>query len=281
MKLNDIINKTVAKLAPHYGDGEAKWLTRTIIEHIKGWNQVDILMNGDKELSEFIIGKIDDVVTRLLNDEPVQYIFGNTYWYGMTLKVSPDVLIPRPETSELVDMIVKDNNASDLKVIDVCTGSGCIAVALARNLPFASVTGIDISSKALAIAKENAEIQKAKIKLLQQDILDETYSLPSGLDIIVSNPPYIAENEKKSMDANVIDHEPSIALFVPDDDPLKFYKRISDLSMASLNDNGKLYYEINPFYATDLTEMMSHQGWTDIQLFKDIHGKNRFLRAIK
>lgn len=166
-------------------------------------------------------------------------------------------------------------------MIDVCTGSGCIAVALARNLPFASVTGIDISSKALAIAKENAEIQKAKVKLLQQDILDETYSLPSGLDIIVSNPPYIAENEKRSMDANVIDHEPSIALFVPDDDPLKFYKRISDLSMASLNDNGKLYYEINPLYATDLTEMMSHQGWTDIQLFKDIHGKNRFLRAIK
>lgn len=276
-QLSDIACK---KLTPIYGDSEARWLFRTIMEHLKGWNQVELALRADKEVSDFIVGRVDEAVGRLLEGEPVQYIYGDTYWYGMTLKVSPAVLIPRPETEELVDIIVKNNPKSDLKVLDICTGSGCIAVALARSLTFPEVSGIDISDDALAIARANADALKVKVNFSKSDAL----SLPeieNTFDIIVSNPPYVLESEKSGMDKNVLDHEPHIALFVPDNDGLKFYKAIALYAKRALTDKGRLYFEINPLTAGQLKSWMEGEGWNDVELLTDMYGKTRFMIAEK
>lgn len=276
-QLSDIACK---KLSPIYGDSEARWLFRTIMEHLKGWNQVELALRADKEVSDFIVGRVDEAVGRLLEGEPVQYIYGDTYWYGMTLKVSPAVLIPRPETEELVDIIVKNNPKSDLKVLDICTGSGCIAVALARSLNFPEVSGIDISDDALAIASANADALKVKVNFSKADAL----SLPeieNTFDIIVSNPPYVLESEKSGMDKNVLDHEPHIALFVPDNDGLKFYKAIALYAKRALTDKGRLYFEINPLTAGQLKSWMEGEGWNDVELLTDMYGKTRFMIAEK
>lgn len=276
-QLSDIACK---KLSPIYGDSEARWLFRTIMEHLKGWNQVELALRADKDVSDFIVGRVDEAVGRLLEGEPVQYIYGDTYWYGMTLKVSPAVLIPRPETEELVDIIVKNNPKSDLKVLDICTGSGCIAVALARSLTFPEVSGIDISDDALAIARANADALKVKVNFSKADAL----SLPeieNTFDIIVSNPPYVLESEKSGMDKNVLDHEPHIALFVPDNDGLKFYKAIALYAKRALTDKGRLYFEINPLTAGQLKSWMEGEGWNDVELITDMYGKTRFMIAEK
>ncbi len=280
MKLKDLLYKAQSDLTPRYGEGEAKWMVRTIIEHIKGWNQVEVLLRRDEEVSDFIVGKVEGVVGKLLDNEPLQYILGDTYWYGMTLKVSPAVLIPRPETEELVDMIVKDNKSSDLKVMDICTGSGCIAIALAKNLAFSTVNAIDISDDALSVAQENAVEQKVSVNFHKADAL-KLESESGKYDIIVSNPPYVLEKEKAVMDANVLNYEPHLALFVPDNEPLKFYKPISEYAFESLKENGKLYLEINPLAVDELLELLKSQNWNEVDVYPDIYKKNRFIKAIK
>lgn len=278
--LRQLLNNSRERLTPIYGAGETEWLLRTVMEHVKGWDRVELVLRADKEVSDFTIGRVNEAVDRLVAGEPVQYIYGDTYWYGMQLKVTPDVLIPRPETEELVDLIVKDNPQSDLHVLDVCTGSGCIAVALAKTLKFPEVSAIDISDAALKIASENASIQKVKIDLRKEDAL-ALPDLKDEYDIIVSNPPYVMESEKKGMDKNVLDHEPHIALFVPDSDPLKFYTAIADFAMNALKDNGRLYFELNPLTADTLADNMRKQGWNDVQLLPDMHSRIRFLTARK
>lgn len=280
MKLKDLVDRSIAKLVPHYGEGEAKWMVRIIFEHLKRWSAVDLVLKADSDVSDFIEGKVNDIIDRLINDEPIQYILGDTYWYGMTLKVTPDVLIPRQETEELVDIIVKENSSTDLNVMDLCTGSGCIAIALAKNLNFAIVSAIDISDKALQIAAENAKSNKAKVDFTKADVLKLTPD-EDKFDIIVSNPPYVMESEKKDMDANVLNYEPHIALFVSDDDPLKFYNAISKFSLSSLKSNGRLYLEINPLTADKLKSRLEGDGWSEVEFYRDIHKKNRFIRAIK
>ena len=278
--LRQLLNNSRERLTPIYGAGETDWLLRTVMEHVKGWDRVELVLRADKEVSDFTIGRVNEAVDRLVAGEPVQYIYGDTYWYGMQLKVTPDVLIPRPETEELVDLIVKDNPQSDLHVLDVCTGSGCIAVALAKTLKFPEVSAIDISDAALKIASENASIQKVKIDIRKADAL-ALPDLKDEYDIIVSNPPYVMESEKKGMDKNVLDHEPHIALFVPDSDPLKFYTAIADFAMNALKDNGRLYFELNPLTADTLADNMRKQGWNDVQLLPDMHSRIRFLTARK
>lgn len=278
--LRQLSDSVRSRLSPMYGDGEARWLFRIIMEHVKGWDQTELAVRSDKEVTDFTISRVDEAVTRLLDGEPIQYIFGDTYWYGMTLKVTPDVLIPRSETEELVDLIVRQNSGEDLRVLDVCTGSGCIAVALAKTLKFPTVTAIDISDAALAVARENATAQKVKVDFRKDDALtlrmpDETF------DIIVSNPPYVMESEKGGMDRNVLEHEPGLALFVSDDDPLKFYKAIARMAGTALADNGTLYFELNPLTADELKEWMTAEGWSDVQLLPDIHSKIRFMIAKK
>lgn len=267
-------------LTPRFGHGETEAMIRLIFFHLKGWNQVDLIINENKPLSAFMVERIREIVRRLLNNEPIQYIVGQAYFYGMEFKVGEGVLVPRPETEELIDMVVKANKIQDLRVLEVGTGSGCMAIALSRNLPFPKITAIDISPKALEYAHENATSLKANINFVQADVF-EYDPAPDSFDLIVSNPPYIAESEASKMEANVLDHEPHQALFVPDTDPLRFYRRIAEIGCKSLVKGGRIYFEINPLYADDLLSLMTELGYTDIDILLDIHGKKRFLSAKK
>lgn len=265
-------------LSPKYGEREASAMARSILMNLKGWNLTTLIANEDRPASEFIRERASEIFDQLMNDVPLQYALGETTFYGLKISVKPGVLIPRPETEELVDLIVKENPGSDLSVLDLCTGSGAIALALARNLPFSKVEAVDISPRAIAIASDNASALKTRINILQADVF--TLSLPdAAFDIIVSNPPYIAESEKKDMERNVLDYEPHQALFVSDEDPLVFYRRISRLARTSLKSGGHLYFEINPIYASSLREMLEDYGFTDIRIIKDVHGKDRFAVA--
>lgn len=281
MVLDELRRATVKRLEEVYPRGEALWLWREMLMRIKGWGQVELAIKAGDEVSEYLQRKVEEVTERLLRKEPVQYIFGMAEFYGLQLKVTPDVLIPRPETAEMVDMIVKwADGRTDLRVLDLCTGSGCIAVALARNLKFAQIAAIDLSSKALAVAAENVKALKVKVNLKLGDALQLKDETSPKYDIIVSNPPYIAESERASMDSNVVDHEPQMALFVPDSDPLRFYHAIARYAMTALVSGGVLYFEINPLYAIRLREELQQQGWDDAVVEADMQGLNRFIHCV-
>lgn len=283
--LFEVSKEITATLTPMYGAGEARAMTRIIFEHLKGWTPVDMAVRASEPVSGFIQNKIKDVISRLLKNEPIQYIFGVADFYGMKFKVTADTLVPRPETAELVDMIVGENQAKDLRVLDLGTGTGCIAIALARNLPFASVTAADISDKALAVARENARALNTGVTFIHADILSlpsDPDALPGApFDIIVSNPPYVADSEKKDMEPNVLVYEPAGALFVPDSDPLKFYRAILRYADKALAPDGKIYFEINPLFASDMETLCRKEGFPDIALTRDSFGKVRFLRAMR
>lgn len=281
MVLDELRRATVKRLGEVYPRGEALWLWREMLMRIKGWGQVELAIKAGDEVSEYLQRKVEEVTERLLRKEPVQYIFGMAEFYGLQLKVTPDVLIPRPETAEMVDMIVKwADGRTDLRVLDLCTGSGCIAVALARNLKFAQIAAIDLSSKALAVAAENVKALKVKVNLKLGDALQLKDETSPKYDIIVSNPPYIAESERASMDSNVVDYEPQMALFVPDSDPLRFYHAIARYAMTALVSGGVLYFEINPLYAIRLREELQQQGWDDVVIEADMQGLNRFIHCV-
>lgn len=276
--MRDTLRKLREILRPLYGNGETEAIIRIMFHYLKGWNTVDIIMHEDASLSPFIKSEIDAILKRLVKHEPIQYITGEARFHGMEMKVTPDVLIPRPETDELVDIIVSDaGETEDLRVLDIGTGSGCIAIALARSLRFPTVTAVDISDAALAVARENASNLKANISFIKEDILTDS---PEGIfDIIVSNPPYIDESEKSGMEPNVLDYEPKIALFVPDNNPLLFYKRIAEIAVRKLSPAGKLYFEINPRHADELSRYLTDCGFDDVQVIRDSFGKLRFIRA--
>ena len=242
----------------------------------------------------------EPIIARLLNFEPIQYIFGHTLWCGLDLLVTPATLIPRPETAELVERISNfkfqiSNFKSPFKVLDVGTGSGCIAIALKKAHPEWQVTGIDISPEAIDVARENARRNKVDVRFEVADIFDSNEENPkfevlnSKYDIVVSNPPYICEKEKKEMRANVLNFEPSSALFVPDDDPLKFYRRIAELQARQIQNSKQgevqtsnprfLFFEINEAYGPQLSAMLGGLGYTDIQIHKDIYDKPRIIEA--
>ncbi|MCM1520674.1 MAG: peptide chain release factor N(5)-glutamine methyltransferase [Lachnoclostridium sp.] len=280
MTLKETIDNAVKRLTPEYGKGEAQAMLRIIIGYLKGYSPVDIVLNGDKETSDYINNKVDDIVARLLRHEPLQYILGQVDWHGMVLKVTPAVLIPRQETSELVDIITDvEGSREDLRVLDLCTGSGCIAIALARNLKFSQVTGVDISEDALAVANENAATLKTKVKFEQEDITKPHEFGP--MDIVVSNPPYVLESEKATMSKNVLDYEPEIALFVPDDDPLEYYKAVERIASHCLVAGGRLYLEINPLTAENLSKYLGEKEWQEVSVLPDVHGRKRFISARK
>ncbi len=279
MTLQESVKNTVELLAPRYGRGEARAMTEMMWEHLKGYKAVDLVLKADTEVSDFISGKVSAIVDRLLAGEPLQYILGEAWWHGLRIKVTPDVLIPRPETSELVDLIAdRYKSISDLEVLDLCTGSGCIAVALAAELPFSAVTGVDISSRALDVARENGKSQKVRVRWIEADVM--SLDLKGEYDIIVSNPPYVLESEKETIDPTVKDHEPGIALWVPDSDPLRFYHAIINVAPRLLKPgSGRIYFEINPLEASALCDDMRAAGWRDVTVVKDTHGKDRFLIA--
>lgn len=277
--LADIRTSLRQGLTPKYGDREATAMARAIIMNLKGWNLTQLVANEDREASDFIMGRSQEIFSQLMNDMPLQYALGESEFYGLKLKVKPGVLIPRPETEELVDLIVKENKRSDLEVLDLCTGSGAIAIALARNLPFSKVEAIDISPNAVVIAQENAAELKVNVKIRKGDVF--ALSIPSNsFDIIVSNPPYVLESEKSEMEPNVLNFEPHEALFVSDSNPLPFYSRIAEIAAEALVPNGKLYFEINPILASQIKDLLSTAGFRDIRIIRDVHGKDRFAAAL-
>lgn len=263
-------------LIPKYGKGETEAIIRIIFHYLKGWNLTDILIHQEDELSVYMKQEIKKILERLLNDEPIQYITGEARFHGRNLKIAPGVLIPRQETEELVDIIIDENrHRTDLKVLDICTGSGCIAVSLALNLPFSKVTAIDFSDEAIEIAKANAKDAKVKIELIKEDVFE--WAPTNIFDIIVSNPPYVLDREAIGMEKNVLNYEPHEAIFVRDDNPLVFYKRISEIALKCLSNDGKLYLEINPLTADELSIFLKKSGFVDISIIKDSFGKDRFI----
>lgn len=281
MTAAELFRKLRDDLTPDYGQGEAAALVRIMFEHLNGWSRVDLALKANQEVSDFKTGKFLEMESRLLAGEPIQYITGEADFYGIRFHVTPDVLIPRPETAELVDLIVDQCGGSDdLRVLDVGTGSGCIAIALSRNLPFAQVTGIDISPAAIEVARQNAADLKAPVSFKVSDIFSYTPE-PESLDIVVSNPPYITDSERTGMERNVLDHEPHSALFVPDNDPLLFYRRIADVAMHGLASGGRLYFETNRMYTELTAQMLSAGGWADVRTCRDSFGNMRFVSAVK
>ena len=272
-------------LTPLYDAGEAQAIVRTVLDVEYGMTLTDIICGKVNELSSDEERNLEEIITRLQNGEPVQYVLGKADFAGRTFHVEPGVLIPRPETAELCQWI--EEEVSSLKadekkqILDICTGSGCIAITLGLTLPNSEVTGWDISEDALRIAQGNVEMLKAgNVRIEYQDAL----MLPKAAetaDIIVSNPPYICEKEKADMEKNVLEHEPSIALFVPDEEPLKFYRAIAEYASSALKPEGALYFEINPIYAKETREMLEELGFKDIETKEDAFGKKRMMKAKK
>lgn len=279
--LAQIIDDVMSHLTPLYGQREAQWMVRIIMENIKGYLPVDVVLHRDEVLSDFIVGKIEDVTNRLLKNEPIQYIFGSARFYGNSFKVTHATLIPRPETEELVALIDKENRDTDLRVLDVGTGSGCIAVTLARVLRFPIVDAIDISEDALAVAQENAQLLRVKVNFKKGDALAMEKPNTPIYDIIVSNPPYIADKEREYMSQNVLRYEPHTALFVPDNDPLRFYRAIGDYGTKALKGGGRLYFEINSLYVEEMRAMLDVMGYKEIRVVRDLLGKERIMVAVK
>ena len=245
-----------------------------VIQYLLGLNRSDTIVYSNKVISIKNSECIKRIVSELKENKPIQYILGEAEFYGLKFKVNKHTLIPRPETEELVDWILKEDFNS---ILDIGTGSGCIAISLAKSSS-AQITAIDNCKKALEVAKENAKLNKVNIKFCMQDILQSPFLL--NLDVIVSNPPYILESEKQKMKANVLQYEPHLALFTTDKDPLLFYKKIGSLAAKSLNCGGKLFFEINEQYGTEISRMLSKIGFVDIALKKDINDKDRMIKAI-
>ena len=263
-------------LTPLYDAGEAQAIVRTVLDVKYGMTLTDIISGKVNELSADESKNLEEIVDRLQKGEPVQYVLGQADFAGRTFHVEPGVLIPRPETAELCKWITEENKK---RILDICTGSGCIAITLGLNLTEAEVTGWDISEDALRIAQGNAKTLEAKnVKIEHQDAL----ALPRDRekwDVIVSNPPYICEKEKKDMARNVLAYEPSIALFVPDEDPLKFYRAIARYATKALKPGGTLYFEINPLYEKETREMLEGFRFSNIETKEDSFGKKRMMKA--
>lgn len=275
------------RLETLYDTREAQAIVRTILEIRFEMSYTDIVCGKVNELSADKEKELEEIMRRLENGEPLQYILGEAEFAGRTFHVEPGVLIPRPETAELCRLIVDDIKAihkdtEPIVITDVGTGSGCIAITLSLELLNSKVRAYDISTKALEIAKKNAELLGADVDFEIQDALRlEPKSVDDKfMHIIVSNPPYIAEKEKEEMCKNVLDYEPSLALFVSDEDPLIFYRSIAEYGVKNLKDGDRIYYEINPIYAQEMVELMESLGYRDIKIANDLYGKQRMLRAI-
>lgn len=280
MTTREAINRLRENLAGVYDPREIESMTRVIFEDVLLWKPVDIVMRDQEPLPSFFDTKLDGIIDRLLRHEPLQYILGKARFHGHSFAVTPATLIPRPETEQLVDMIVDQNPGSDLRVLDIGTGSGCIAISLARALKFAHVTATDISPQALAVAQQNAAALKTRVSFVQQDILT-TQAPREAWDIIVSNPPYITMSERSAMERNVLDYEPGSALFVPDDNPMLYYRPIAAYASLALASAGRLYLEINRAMGSQVVQILQQAGLKNIQLHNDFNGNPRFATATK
>lgn len=274
MRLAEFQNKAIEALAAVYPDSEARSIISLLIQERLGLPSYVPVTEPDREIET---GQLEEDLERLLNNEPVQYVLGYADFYGRRFRVTPDVLIPRPETEELVEAVLKSpvTAGHDPRILDLCTGSGCIAWTLAFEIPDATVVGVDISPKALAIARR--QFSDPRVSFRRADVLKR---LPLGnlgrFDIIVSNPPYVLESERTQMRRNVLDYEPELALFVSDDDPLKFYRALADIAKDHLSPGGFGIFEANSLFCGDIAELLK-TNFIDINIIKDISGRDRFV----
>jgi len=281
--LKDVFYTFKNELSRLYDLNEVEALTLMTISDITNLSKAYIKAFPDKKLTAEQSEKLINILNHLQTGEPIQYILGHTEFYGLPFKVDPSVLIPRPETEELVEWILASVGDSPLaagNVLDIGTGSGCIAISLKKNLPGAEISAIDISTKALDIAKKNAVLNNVKVNFIEDDILDLKSQISNlKSDVIVSNPPYVTQHDKTLMHANVIDFEPHTALFVPENDPLIFYRAIADHALNNLTANGLLFLEINESLGKETVQLLSSKGFKNIELRKDMSGRDRMIRA--
>lgn len=283
MTVSNAFSHFVQSLKKIYDPGEAENIARLVFEDRAGLSPHQLVLHGDEPLSEIKANDLAWKLLRLLRHEPVQYVLGFAWFYHLKLKVNLHVLIPRPETEELAEWIVADNKLKqDRRILDVGTGSGCLALALKKEMASAEVWGIDISENALAVAEQNAQANALDVKLMKADALSaENLSFPISFNLLVSNPPYIRLQARSEMDPSVVNYEPALALFVPDDDPLIFYRAIIEIAKTHLDSGGAIYFEIDPAQAEDLVQLLSNSSFESVELRIDISGKPRMIRAKK
>ena len=279
--ITEIRRSLVAQLSELFSENEATSITRLILEHV-GFNEYAILREPSLQINSKTVSEITKIVHQLKKNRPIQYILGRTWFSDLPFLVDEHVLIPRPETEELVSRILLENKFGNRQIIDIGCGSGCIAIALAHHLPNSKVSAMDIDTGALQLAKKNALLNHVSVNFIHQSIFDsETSYNGNPYDIIVSNPPYVTATDKLSMSPIVTDHEPEIALYVRDDDPLIFYKEIIRFSKNRLSGKGEIWVEINEKFGKETKRLFLNAGYKEVRLLEDIHGKDRFIRIMK
>ncbi|MFH6961745.1 peptide chain release factor N(5)-glutamine methyltransferase [Flavobacterium plurextorum] len=282
MKIKQYRTQFIKELSPFYDAYEAESFFYLILEDKHKLRQIDLALNHDLTFSEADFTVWNSILEELKKEVPIQYLLGKTHFYGLDFEVNENVLIPRPETEELVEWIINENKAIDkkkkVKILDIGTGSGCIAISLAKNLPNAEVYAIDVSKKALETAKRNAISNNVEIIFMLKNVL-ELEILKSNYDIIVSNPPYVRNLEKEEIKKNVLDYEPHLALFVEDNDALIFYRKIASLAQKNLLENGQLYFEINQYLGKEMTVLLEEMNFKNIELRKDIYDNDRMIKG--
>ncbi len=283
--LNQIKTIFFSQLNNLYPESEIGNFFYMTIEHVLGYTKIDCITKENEVINEIKIRDIENIILRLQKHEPIQYILGEAHFFGLKFKVNQHVLIPRQETEELVQLILNStlikNRRGVVQILDMGTGSACIPIALKKNVPQSTVFALDVSKKALDVAAQNAKLNKTEIKFIEADILNENdWNLLPEVDVIVSNPPYIPEKEKNEMDKNVVDFEPHLALFIPNENPLLFYESIAKLARLKLLVGGELYFEVHENYAQDVVKLLNKNLFENIKVIKDINGKDRIITAL-
>jgi len=281
LTLKELKSTFITQLSEVYPSQEVESIFTVLSEYFLNYTRLETVLKADESLSDEIIKRFENAISRLKRQEPVQYICGKTEFYSLPFKVDKHTLIPRPETEGLVQWIIDDENKKQSKsktLLDIGTGSGCIAISLAKNLKDIDVSALDFSPEALITAHKNSVLNNVKVTFFELDLLDEQ-TLPQQYDIMVSNPPYVRELEKSNMRSNVLEYEPKSALFVSDKDPFLFYRRIARLANLYLTDNGRLYFEINEYLSDELKAFLLTERFTDTEVRKDIFGKDRMIKC--
>ena len=277
--IKNIRNYISGELEGIYPSPETDSIINLVLESVSGLKKSCRMSGNDIPLPPETINTLINICKELKTGKPVQYVLGETIFYGCKIKLNNHTMIPRQETEELVDMIIKENRNFKGRILDIGTGSGCIAIALAINIPGAKITALDISKEALSVARENADLNHADVNFLLADILNPDLNITDSADIIVSNPPYVMESEKKFMHINVLNFEPHSAIFVPDSDPLVYYKAIISFAEKKLSHTGWLWFEINEAMGPEIAGLLQQSGYVGVEIVRDINGKDRFIKA--
>jgi release factor glutamine methyltransferase len=284
MTLKELKTYFVNSLLDFYPETEISSFFYLLTEDIIGMTRIETSIKSDTKISELVEQSYQDAIDKLKTFEPIQYIIGETECFNLPFKVNPSVLIPRPETEELIDWIISKNRPqkTEFKILDIGTGSGCIAIALSKNLSNSHVIGLDVSKDALSVAKENARCNEVDVEFIHADILTKNLRMDNfKFDIIVSNPPYVRSLEKAKMQPNVLEYEPHIALFVENDDALLFYRKITQFAKKTLKFKGQLFFEINEYLGKNMIQLLKDEGFVEIELKQDMYGKDRMIKGVK